>query len=208
MHFAFVAALGKVILTVTGNTGYVEALGKSYPAIAVNVHHIVRSTLVIFLEHRGMQDVFAYVHLVSHFNHFHYTTLGEYNDVTYELTDQELTQRIEADKVLVIEKFDPDKIVTAVYLDNEKLQFNIKRFKIETTTLHTKFPFIKEGDGNRLEVVTTQEEPILIVQSGRGSQVRKAKFKVVKLVEVMGYKAVGAKLVDFTKSIEMEWDGK
>jgi topoisomerase IV subunit A len=109
---------------------------------------------------------------------------------------------------LLIEKFDPEKIVTAVYLDNEKLQFNIKRFKIETTTLHTKFPFIKEGDGNYLEVVTTQEEPILVVQSGRGSQVRKAKFKVVKLVEVMGWKAVGAKLVDFTKSIEMEWDAK
>jgi len=129
-----------------------------------------------------------------------------YNDGTYELTDQELTQRFEADKVLLIEKFDPEKIVTAVYLDNEKLQFNIKRFKIETTTLHTKFPFIKEGDGNRLEVVTTQDEPILVVQSGRGSQVRKAKFQVVKLVEVMGYKAVGAKLVDFTKSIEMEWE--
>jgi topoisomerase IV subunit A len=57
-------------------------------------------------------------------------------------------------------------------------------------------------------VVTTQEEPILVVQSGRGAQVRKAKFKVVKLVEVMGWKAVGAKLVDFTKSIEMEWEGK
>ena len=129
-----------------------------------------------------------------------------YTDGTYELTDQELTQRFEAGKVLLIEKFDPEKIVTAVYLDNEKLQFNIKRFKIETTTLHTKFPFIKEGDGNRLEVVTTHEEPILVVQSGRGSQVRKAKFKVVKLVEVMGYKAVGAKLVDFTKTIEMEWE--
>lgn len=131
-----------------------------------------------------------------------------YNDGTYEIADQGLNQRFEADKVLLIEKFDPEKVVTAVYLDNEKLQFNIKRFKIETTTLHTKFPFIKEGDGNYLEVVTTQEEPILVVQSGRGSQVRKAKFKVVKLVEVMGWKAVGAKLVDFTKSIEMEWEGK
>ena len=131
-----------------------------------------------------------------------------YNDGTYEIADQGLNQRFEADKVLLIEKFVPEKIVTAVYLDNEKLQFNIKRFKIETTTLHTKFPFIKEGEGNRLEVVTTQEEPILVVQSGRGSQVRKAKFKVVKVVEVMGWKAVGAKLVDFTKSVEMEWEGR
>ena len=131
-----------------------------------------------------------------------------YTDGNYEITDQELTQRFDADKVLLIEKFNPEKIITAVYLDNEKLQYNIKRFKIETTTLHNKFFFIKEGDGNRLEMVTTEEEPILKVQSGRGQMVRNAKFKVVKLVEVMGWKAVGAKLTEYSKSVEMEWEKK
>ncbi len=131
-----------------------------------------------------------------------------YKDGTYEITDQELTQRIDAEKVLLIEKFNPESIVSAIYLDKEKLQYNLKRFKIETTTLHNKFSFIKEGEGNYLEAVSTAEEPILVVQSGRGAQVRKAKFKVVKVVEVMGWKAIGAKLVDFTKSIQMEWDKK
>jgi topoisomerase IV subunit A len=129
-----------------------------------------------------------------------------YSDGEYEITDQELTQRIEADKVVLIEKFNPERIVTAVYLDNEKVQFNIKRFKIETTTLHNKFLFIKEGDGNYLEAVTTDLEPILKVQTGRGQQVRKAKFKVTKMTEVMGWKTVGTKLVDFSKSVEMEWE--
>ncbi|MGC4104187.1 DNA gyrase/topoisomerase IV subunit A [Ferruginibacter sp.] len=129
-----------------------------------------------------------------------------YNDGNYEITDQELTQRIDAEKVLLIEKFNPEKIVTAVYLDNEKLQYNIKRFKIETTTLHSKFFFIKEGKDNRVEMVSTAAEPILTVQSGRGQMVRKAKFKVVKLVEVMGWKAVGAKLTEYSKSVEMEWE--
>jgi topoisomerase-4 subunit A len=131
-----------------------------------------------------------------------------YNDGTYEITDQELTQRLEADKTMRIEKFNPDKIVTAVYLEKEKLQYNIKRFRIETTTLHNKFSFIKEGEGNELRVVTTDNEPILIVQSGRGSQVRSAKFKVVKMAEVMGWKAVGTKLVDYTKTMVMEWEKK
>lgn len=129
-----------------------------------------------------------------------------YKDGSYEITDQELTQRIDPEKVLAIQKFNPEKIVTAVYLDKEKLQYNIKRFKIETTTLHNHFSFIKEGEGNYLEAVSTDDEPILAVQSGRGDQVRKAKFKVVKLVEVMGWKAVGAKLVDFSKSLKMEWE--
>ena len=131
-----------------------------------------------------------------------------YKDGTYEITDQELTQRIDTEKVLEIQKFNPEKIVTAVYLDKEKVQFNIKRFKIETTTLHNKFSFIREGEGNYLEAVSTDDEPILAVQTGRGDQVRKAKFKVIKMVEVMGWKAVGSKLVDFSKSVKMEWEKK
>lgn len=128
-----------------------------------------------------------------------------YNDGTYEIAEQELTQKFDAEKVILIEKFNPEKIVSAVYLEKDKLQYNIKRFKIETTTLKNKFSFIKEGEGNQLETVTTQEDPILVVQSGRGSQVRKAKFKIAKMVEVMGWKAVGVKLVDFTKTMTMDW---
>jgi len=130
------------------------------------------------------------------------------NDGYYEITDQELTQRFDVEKVILIEKFKQEKIITAVYLDNEKVQFNIKRFKIETTTLHSKFFFIKEGKDNRIEMVTTDEEPVLMVKSGRGQQIRSAKFKVVKLVEIMGWKALGAKLTEFSKSVEMEWETK
>lgn len=131
-----------------------------------------------------------------------------YNDGNYEITDTELTQRFDADKILLIEKFVPEKIITAVYLDNDKQQFNVKRFKIETSTLKSKFLFIKEGENNRLEAITTNEEPILSVQAGRGQQVRKAKFKIAKMVEIMGWKAVGAKLMDYSKTVEMEWENK
>jgi topoisomerase-4 subunit A len=131
-----------------------------------------------------------------------------YNDGNYEITDQELTQRFDPEKILLIEKFKADKIVTAVYLDNEKLQYNIKRFKIETTTLKSKFFFIKEGKDNRLEMVTTDPDPLLVVKTGRGQLVRSAKFKVNKMVEVMGWKAVGAKLTEYSKSVEMEWEKK
>jgi topoisomerase IV subunit A len=131
-----------------------------------------------------------------------------YTDGNYEITDQELSQRFDADKILVIEKFIPEKIVTAVYLDSEKAQFSIKRFRIETNTLHNKFLFIKEGEGNRLEAVSTEDEPILIMQSGRGAQVRKAKVKTAKLVDVMGWRAVGAKLTEYAKSVTMEWEQK
>lgn len=128
-----------------------------------------------------------------------------YRDGNYEITDQEMTQKFGPEKVLYIGKFYPEKIITAVYVDNDKKQYIVKRFKIETTTLRSMFMFIREGEGNYVETVTTDEEPVLAVQQGRGAQIRKAKLKITKMVEVMGWKAVGAKLVDYSKSVEMEW---
>ncbi len=131
-----------------------------------------------------------------------------FRDGNYEITDQELTQRFDTENILLIEKFNPECTVSAVYVDNEKKQYNVKRFRIETSTLKNKFFFIKEGKGNYLEAVTTDPEPVLAVQQGRGSQVRRGKFKIDKVVEVMGWKAVGNKLLDFSKSVEMEWEKK
>ena len=87
-----------------------------------------------------------------------------YKDGNYEITGQETSQRFDTDNIELIEKFDPEKIITAVYLDQDKLQYNVKRFKIETTTLNSKFLFIKEGEGNRLLKVTTVAEPLLEMQ--------------------------------------------
>lgn len=128
-----------------------------------------------------------------------------YTDGHYEITDQEMTQKFDPEKVLLIERYEPEKIITAVYVDKEKMQYNVKRFKIETTTLKSKFLFIKEGNDNYLECATTEEDPVLQVQSGRGDQVRRAKFKLAKVTEVMGWKAVGAKLTDYSKNVIMDW---
>ena len=72
-----------------------------------------------------------------------------------------------------------------------------------TAIVHEKFVC-----NNRLEMVTTDAEPLLIVNTGRGQLVRSTKFKVKNMVEVMGWKAVGAKLTEFSKSVEMEWEKK
>ena len=128
-----------------------------------------------------------------------------YHDGNYEIVDQELNQRFEPDKILRLEKFDSAKIFSAVYLDNEKLQYNVKRFKIDTTTLHSKFLFIKEGKGNTLSAISSEEHPVLAVKTGRGQQISKVNFKLDKIAEVMGRQAIGSRLIDFNKNIEMEW---
>lgn len=128
-----------------------------------------------------------------------------YADGNYEITDQEVTQKFDPEKILQIEKFDPKKIITAVYADLEKKQYMLKRFLIETSTLKSKFCFIKEGSENYVEAVTTDAEPVLAMQQGKGAQIRKAKLKLSKIAEVSGWRTVGTKLADYSKSTEMEW---
>jgi topoisomerase-4 subunit A len=54
-----------------------------------------------------------------------------YNDGHYEITTQELTQKYESEKVLLIEKFNPEKIISAVYLDKKNLQYNVSVSKLK-----------------------------------------------------------------------------
>lgn len=129
-----------------------------------------------------------------------------YTDGTYEITDQELTQRFNPEEVMLVEKFDPEHVITAIYLDNDKGQYNVKRFRIETNRLRERYLFIKEGKGNVLEAVSTEAEPKLIVEQGKGSAARRTKYKIADMVDVMGWKAVGAKLLDFSKNVMMEWE--
>lgn len=128
-----------------------------------------------------------------------------YHDGQYEVTETELARRFDPENVAKIEKFDPEKVITVVYLDNDKQQFNVKRFRVETQTLNSKFYCIREGEGNYLAVVTTHQEPVLLIKSGRGANQRTSKIKISNLVEVMGWRAAGNKLTDYSKSTEFEW---
>ena len=129
-----------------------------------------------------------------------------YKNGKYEITDTDLIQRFEGQDILLIEKFNPESVFSAVYLDSEKYQLYIKRFKIETTTLKTLYLCIKEGDGNLLMAVTSSDKPILNVQFGKGSQIRNSKIKIDKMVEIIGWRSIGTKLTEYNKSIILSWE--
>jgi topoisomerase-4 subunit A len=128
-----------------------------------------------------------------------------YKNGTYEITDQELTQRFEADDLLLIERFNPAAVLTAIYYDSEKLQYNIKRFKIETQTLKTRFHFIKEGKDNFVKLIATTSAPTLLLTVGTGANATEQRIKVAEFIDVMGWKAAGNKLID-KKAVEMQWE--
>ncbi|MCU0431174.1 MAG: DNA gyrase/topoisomerase IV subunit A [Cytophagaceae bacterium] len=119
-----------------------------------------------------------------------------YKDGNYEITNYELTNRYEAQDVLLIQKFDPERIVSLVYWDAKDKCYVAKRFRIETNTLGKKFLCIGEEPGCKLETVSTEENPELEINLGNTKQFDSPVQKVVfeQLVEVKGWKAIGNKL--------------
>ncbi|MFM8914315.1 MAG: DNA gyrase/topoisomerase IV subunit A, partial [Flammeovirgaceae bacterium] len=111
----------------------------------------------------------------------------------YKITSFDLTNRYEPEKTILVEKFNPKKVISAIYWDGESKQHFVKRFLIETTTPDKEFNFISEGIGSRLEYATTAESPEVEIEVVKG-KTKEKEIEVVNLEELndeKGWKAVG-----------------
>ncbi|MFN5169420.1 MAG: DNA gyrase/topoisomerase IV subunit A, partial [Cyclobacteriaceae bacterium] len=117
----------------------------------------------------------------------------------YKITNFELTNRYEPEKTILVEKFNPKKVISAVYWDGESKQHFVKRFQIETTTPDKEFNFISEGIGSRLEFVTTAENPEVEVEivRGKGKDKEVEVVSVDEIIDVKGWKAMGNRLSQY-----------
>jgi topoisomerase-4 subunit A len=128
-----------------------------------------------------------------------------YKEGSYELTNFDLTNHFEPNDIVVLCKFEPQRIITAVYYDSlQKLNY-IKRFQIETSTLDKKFLFISDSKGSKLLLATLDKHPRLefSVQKNAKSPVETEKVLVEEVVDVRGWRAMGNKLtLDKVKDIK------
>jgi topoisomerase-4 subunit A len=111
----------------------------------------------------------------------------------YRLTGFDLATHFDEDMVL-IEKFDANKPLSAIYLDGESKTYFVKRFLIEPTDKKTLF--ISEEEGSRLEIVTSEIKPIIEVKFAKvkDKEVPDEKINLVDFITVKGMKAKGNKL--------------
>ncbi len=118
---------------------------------------------------------------------------------SYKITNYDLTNRYEPEKTLHLEKFNPKKIISAVYVDGESKQYMAKRFMIETSTADKEFGFISEGIGSRLVLVTTSETPEIEIEEIKSKEKGKvsAIVNLEDIVDVKGWKALGNKLSQY-----------
>lgn len=124
------------------------------------------------------------------------TVLVLYKDGSYELTNFELTNRYDINKVIWLEKFDPETVITAVHYEGNQKDYYVKRFNIETTTVDKTFKFISEESGSKLVMVTTYPEPEIsfkVSTPGKGAK-EEVKLELSSFISVKGWKALGNKL--------------
>lgn len=114
----------------------------------------------------------------------------------YKITTYDLNNRYEPEKTILVEKFNPKKVISAVYIDGESKQYYVKRFQIETTTNDKEFGFISEGIGSRLEYVTTSDTPEVEVElvKGKGKEKETEVVNLEDIIDVKGWKALGNRL--------------
>jgi len=117
-----------------------------------------------------------------------------YKSGDYELTSFELTNRYQADDVVLIEKFDPEKVLSAIYFDGASKTYYIKRFQIETTTLNKKFNFISDHKQSYLKLISTEKQPQVSAILIKGKEEEQVDFDLDMLIDVKGWKALGNKL--------------
>ena len=118
---------------------------------------------------------------------------------SYKITNYEITNRYEPEKTLLVEKFNPKKPISAIYIDGDSKQHMVKRFMIETSTVDKEFGFISETIGSRLVIVTTAEAPEVEVElvKGKGKDKVVENYNLEELIDVKGWKALGNRLSQY-----------
>ncbi len=120
----------------------------------------------------------------------------------FRLSSFELSNHFE-DDLLVIEKFNPNKVFSAVYFDASQNFYYIKRFAIEPTEKPVNF--IGEHPDSKLIRITEVEYPRLELKFGGSNSNRDNEIiEVAEFIGVKSYKAKGKRLSNYEVALVKE----
>lgn len=104
----------------------------------------------------------------------------------------ELSTHFDED-MIVLEKWNPKKPISAIYYDGEKERYYLKRFLVETEKEES---FITEHPNSQLEIVSTDYRPVaqLVYAKVKGVQKEDLHIDVEDFIAIKGLKALGNQL--------------
>lgn len=105
----------------------------------------------------------------------------------------ELTTHFD-DDIVVMEKWNPNKPISAIYYDGEKERYFIKRFLVENENKEE--IFITEHEKSQLEIVSTDWRPMaeIVFAKVKGIQKDNQTINLEEFIAVKGIKALGNQL--------------
>lgn len=115
----------------------------------------------------------------------------------------ELSTHFDED-MIVLEKWNPNKPISAIYYDGEKERYYVKRFLVENENKEE--IFISEHDKSQLEIVSTDWKPMaeVIFAKVKGEQKETIQINLEEFIAVKGIKALGNQLTtDKVKQINL-----
>ena len=115
----------------------------------------------------------------------------------------ELSTHFEED-MIVLEKWNPNKPISAIYYDGEKERYYVKRFLVENENKEE--IFISEHEKSQLEIVSTDWKPMaeVVFAKVKGEQKETIQINLEEFIAVKGIKALGNQLTtDKVKQINL-----
>lgn len=120
------------------------------------------------------------------------TVLG---DGTYELTSFDLNNHFD-DKMILIEKYDPEKIYAVIHIEGKSKNYMVKRFAFENTAIGKQTSIISDESGSKLVLITGAKQPMIQVDQLKGKTETPETVEVglAEMIDVKGMKAMGNRL--------------
>ncbi len=118
-----------------------------------------------------------------------------YTNGNYELTSFDLNNHFDG-KMMLIEKYDAEKVYSAIHFEGKAKNYMVKRFVFENTAIGKITSVISEEAGSKLVILSGASQPVVKIEQlkGKGQQPELAELNLTDLIDVKGMKAMGNRL--------------
>lgn len=116
----------------------------------------------------------------------------------YELSSFDLTNHFD-DKMLLIEKYDADKVYTVIHYDGKSKNYYVKRFTFDDISIGKTVSIISEEPGSKLRLISGAAQPVVTLEvlKGKSQTPEHMELNLADVIDVKGMKAQGNKLSQY-----------
>jgi topoisomerase-4 subunit A len=121
--------------------------------------------------------------------------LTVFSNGIYELTSFDLNNHFD-DKMVVIEKYKPEKVYSVVHYDGKSKNYMVKRFAFENIAIGKQTSLISDESGSKMLFISGAAQTMIKVEQLKGATKipETVELNLTDLIDVKGMKAMGNRL--------------